>query len=226
MARKPVYIDPEIKKERDRIRQQYYQDVQSGKQKFPQHDFSKKPMTESPTPSQLARQSLVERGGTIVPNELVHDSAAAREFTKKTRTSSGAIVEDEFPAEEDDSMVKDKVDKQMQERTEHGGKRPDRPDANVTPDEQGKGFSDGVISKKEEADAHGGKLPQPDPSVDSDSENSEDSEDPSSIYIPDDWLDLDWNQKRTLARNFSNVPVTNKEQAENVIREEIERRNA
>lgn len=233
MVKKPQYIDPDIKADVERTRQQYYADLKSGKAKFPTHNFSKPVSGYQPTPGQLARRVEINpvEGKVVIPHDLVHDSAAGREHAKKLQTSGGALVEDEgdeTATGKDTGVVKDKVQKQLDERAEHGGKRPDKSDASNTPDEQGQGFSDGVISKKDEAAAHGGKLPQPDPKPDDgeDDGDNDGEDDRTSVEIPVDWEDLDWNQMRVLARKFSDTPITNKEQAVNTIQAEIERRNA
>lgn len=47
---------------------------------------------------------------------------------------------------------------------------------------------------------------------------------PDEIDIPEDWRDLSWQAKRSLAKSLTDVPVINSEQAREVIEAEIERR--
>ena len=167
MAKKINYIDPDLKAEIERTRQQFYADIQSGKAKFPTHNFSKPVSGPHPTPAQLARRVEINpEGRVVVPQELVHDSASGREHVKKLQTSGGALVENES------------------------------------------------VEQLSEPEKNSSEL------------DNEVEEDQVFVEIPVDWEELDWNQMRVLARKFSDVPITNKEQATKTIYEEIERRNA
>jgi hypothetical protein len=44
------------------------------------------------------------------------------------------------------------------------------------------------------------------------------------VAIPDDWQDLSWNERRSLAAQLSSEPVRNGDEANAVIEREIERR--
>lgn len=122
---KPPYVDPVKRREIDAKRMAFYEALERGEAKLPNHDFSKPTIIETPTPTQLARRaegkadkvSPVEfssEGGMVFPD--AEDSAAARTHTKTGQMSRGSLVEEDFTEDEAEEIQEPVPPPQVKDR--------------------------------------------------------------------------------------------------------------